>query len=329
MIQTTTKEQNDYLWSLGQKFLNAKDRTDYLAALREECDRKGIGLVFSEEETYPAMLRNIENPPKALFYRGDLSLAQKDSIAIVGTRNSSAYGEKAAYEIARSCAKEGLVVVSGMARGIDSCAHKGALDVSGCTIAFLPGGLDKCYPPSNTWLFERTASKGLVLSEYPPGTHTEKWNFLERNRLISGISLAVVVVQAAGRSGAINTAQYAIEQGKDLFAVPGSIFEMNSVGVHRLLTDGAEVVTSADMVAERYKQRQISIEEVEDEKSKTGRSAYGGWKWLYDKIDDFGSSPEELCSATGESPSKIQTGLTMLEMGGWIERRDGLKIYRK
>ena len=109
---------------------------------------------------------------------------------------------------------------------------------------------------------------------------------------------------------------------------------MNSVGVHRLLTDGAEVVTSVDMIAERYKQRQISIEEVEDEKNKTGRSAFsrsnfGGWKWLYDKIDDFGSSPEELCSATGESPSKIQTGLTMLEMGGWIERRDGLKIYRK
>ena len=324
MIQTTTKEQNDYLWSLGQKFLNAKDRTDYLAALRKECDRKGIGLVFSEETFFPETLRNITDPPKALFYRGNLSLANRDSIAIVGTRNSSSYGEKAAYEIARACAREGLVVVSGMARGIDSCAHKGALDLNGETIAFLPGGLDKCYPSSNTWLFERTAKSGLVFSEYPPGTHTEKWNFLERNRLISGISLATVVVQAAGRSGAVNTAQHAIEQGKDLYAVPGSIFEMNSVGVHRLLADGAEIVSSVDMIAEKYRIRQIPIEEMRVE-----QKSLGGWKWLYDRIDDFGSSPEELCSVTGMSPQKVQMGLTMLEMDGLIERREGLKIYRK
>ena len=324
MIQTVTKKQNDYLWSLGQKFLDAKDRTDYLARLRLECDRMGIGLVFLEDERFPETLRQIEDPPAALFYRGDLSVAKMESVAIVGTRNSSAYGEKAAYGIARACAREGLAVVSGMARGIDSCAHKGALDTGGKTIAFLPGGLDRCYPPSNTWLFERTAQTGLLLSEYPPGMHTEKWNFLKRNRLISGISLGTVVVQAAGRSGAVNTAQHAIEQGKDLFAVPGSIFELNSVGVHRLIADGAEIVNSVDMVAERYRARQITIEQQAQE-----RSPAGAWGWLYEAIDDFGSVPEEIVAITGKNPEKVQTGLTILELQGLIERREGHKIYRK
>ena len=352
MLPAFTREQNDILWALGQRMLHESDREAYLARLRQECDRWQIGLVFMEQEAYPPILRQIQDPPPVLFYRGNLSLAYRTGIAIVGTRRTTAYGEKAAYEIAACCAKAGLIVVSGMARGIDSCAHKGALDAGGDTIALMPTGLDLCYPPANNWLYDRIISRSLALSEYPPGVKAEKWFFLGRNRLISGLSLATVVVQAGGRSGAVNTAQHAAEQGRDLYAVPGSIFEFASVGTHRLIADGAELVNSVHMVADRYKDRQMSLDEMAaggeprritihqdipqdeaakeraDEGSRASKTA-GEWQWLYEAIDDFGSLAEQLVEKTGESPQRIQTGLTILEMRGLTERRDRQKIYRK
>lgn len=349
MLQTNTKEQNDRLWSLGRKLLGENERDAYLGKLENQLDRYGIRLVFPEDPGFPPLLRQIDDPPDVLFYRGDLSLARQRSIAIVGTRRTSAYGEKAAYEIAKTTAEAGFVIVSGMAKGIDSCAHKGALDAGGGTVALMPGGLDRCYPPSNAWLYERIVSTGLALSEYPPGVRTEKWYFLERNRLISGLSLGTVVVQAGGRSGAVNTAQHAAEQGRDVFAVPGSIFEFGSVGVHRLIVDGAELVTSVHTVADHYQDQQLVLLDREqrkpsfrpskslsyegppaalkDEDERIKRA--GEWAWLYRKIDDFGSLPEQLVDLTGESPQRVQTGLTILEISGLIERRDRQKIYKK
>ena len=351
MLKTRTKEQNDSLWSLGQKLLGEKDRDIYLSRLDQQLEKYGIGLIFMEEDGYPSLLRQIEKPPEVLFYRGNLSLASRPCLAVVGTRRATAYGEKAAYEIAKDAASQGFAVVSGMARGIDSCAHKGALDAGGATVALMPAGLDQCYPPSNAWLFERICSEGLALSEYPPSVRAEKWFFLNRNRLISGLSLGTVVVQAGGRSGAINTAQHAAEQGRDVFAVPGSIFEFGSVGVHRLIQDGAWLVTSVHSVTDFYRDQQLTLEDGDPPEKTPARqnlvlrkmpeeipaereltpeaNPAGEWQWLYDQIDGFGSLPEQLCERTGRSPQMVQTGLTMLELNGLIERRERQRIYRK
>ena len=317
MLQTLSKEQNDLLWELGKKYGSTKDRIPYLNALFEKCRQIGIGILFYDDAAFPAMLRQIKDPPRVLFYRGDLSLLQKDAFAIVGTRLATGYGLKAAYEIAKVSAESGFVIVSGMAKGIDASAHKGALDGGGETIALMPCGLDKCYPPTNAWLYDRVLIKGLALSEYPPGTHTEKWYFLERNRLISGLCLATVVVQAPERSGAVNTAQHAADQGRDVYAVPGSIFERQSVGVHRLIADGCELIQTPDTLVKRYQQKQITY--MDSIKPRSGKTL-DQWGWLYERIDSFGSLSEDLVKNSDEDPALIQMGLTMLQMEGLIDQ---------
>ena len=195
---------------------------------------------------YPARLRNIDSPPKALYCLGNLELLNyKNNIAIIGSRNCSGYGERAAKDFAFNLAKEDVCIVSGLAKGIDSFSHIGALNAKGKTIAVLGSGLDNVYPKENVKLMESIVrNDGLVISEYPLGTKASKQNFPARNRIISGLSDSVLVVEARKNSGTNITVDFALEQGKDVFVIPGNIYSKTSDGTNFLITEGAIPVLS-------------------------------------------------------------------------------------
>lgn len=194
---------------------------------------------------FPALLAEIPNPPHVLWVRGDLSICDKTVVAIVGARKASREGVAAAEAIAGDLARAGVVVASGLARGIDSAAHAGALDAGGATIAVLGTGIDRVYPPENDALFERIAGHGLLMTEFPPGAPPHMGNFPRRNRIISGLSKAVLVVEAAEKSGSLITARLAADQGRDVMAMPGPTAGGRNRGAHALLRDGAKLVESA------------------------------------------------------------------------------------
>ena len=197
------------------------------------------------DSSYPQLLSQICDPPPCLWTRGDRSALASIAVAVIGARAASHEGLIAAGEIACDLARAGIVVVSGMARGIDSAAHAGALDGGGKTIAVLGTGIDRVYPAENDVLAERIAANGLLLTEFPPGTHPEDWHFPRRNRIISGLSKAVVVVEAKEKSGSLITARLAADQGRDVMAVPGTIVGGRNRGANALLRDGAKLVESA------------------------------------------------------------------------------------
>lgn len=195
--------------------------------------------------SFPQLLTEIPNPPAILWFRGDLSICDKPVVAIVGARAASRAGVAAAEALAGDLARAGVVVASGLARGIDAAAHAGALDAGGTTIAVLGTGIDCVYPEENATLFDRIATAGLLLTEFPPGVLPFPGNFPKRNRIISGLSRAVVVVEAAEKSGSLITARLAADQGRDVMAMPGLTAGGRNRGAHALLRDGAKLVESA------------------------------------------------------------------------------------
>lgn len=198
-----------------------------------------------ENPKYPSLLRQIYDPPKILYIKGNLEVLNNPCISIVGCRDASKYGEQAAKYFAYNLAKEGFTIVSGLARGIDSFAHIGTLKAKGPTIAVLGCGLDIIYPKQNENLANEILDLGgAIISEYPIGTKPYKMNFPARNRIISGLSKGVIVVEAKEKGGSLITADYAIEQGKEVFAVPGNINLLNSVGTNNLIKDGATLVSN-------------------------------------------------------------------------------------
>jgi len=194
---------------------------------------------------YPRLLAEISDPPARLWTRGDRSTFTSIGVAVIGARSASQEGLTAAYEIAFDLARAGIVVISGLARGVDSSAHQGALDGGGKTIAVLGTGIDRVYPPENAELFERIASNGLLVTEFPLESAPEDWHFPRRNRIISGLSKAVVVVEAREKSGSLITARLAADQGRDVMAVPGTFVGGRNRGANALLRDGAKLVESA------------------------------------------------------------------------------------
>jgi DNA processing protein len=218
----------------------------------EELDRLEIGVLILTDPLYPSMLAHIPDPPPFLYYRGRPAPEDGRSIAIVGSRLSSPYGIKITERLAWSLAKHPLTVVSGMARGIDSAAHRGALMAEGRTVAVLGSGLDVIYPAENKKLFEEIVESGLVCSEYPPGTLPERQHFPARNRIISGMSLGAVIVEATQHSGSLITARLALEQGREVFAVPGSVESFKSSGTHRLIKQGAKLAEHAGDILEEF-----------------------------------------------------------------------------
>ena len=197
------------------------------------------------DSSYPPLLAEISDPPPRLWVRGDRKCFAPVGVAVIGARAASPEGLTAAYEIAFDLARAGIVVISGLARGVDSCAHRGALDGGGHTIAVLGTGIDKVYPAENEELSERIAAGGLLVTEFPPGASPEDWHFPRRNRIISGLSRAVVVVEAKEKSGSLITARLAADQGRDVMAVPGTFVGGRNRGANALLRDGAKLVESA------------------------------------------------------------------------------------
>ena len=229
------------------------ERTERILA---SCGRQELFVVTMEDAAYPNRLRNIYDPPVLLYGRGAMPLFDEEAaIAVVGTRKATPYGTHAAEELSYQMAREGALVVSGMAKGIDAAAHRGTLRAGGFTAAVLGGGVDVVYPESNRRLYEDIAATGVLLSEYAPGSEPEAWHFPARNRIISGLSIATLVVEAPERSGALITANTALEQGRDVFAVPGPIDAEESRGCNQLIRSGAGLVGCAWDILGEYESR--------------------------------------------------------------------------
>ncbi|GAB4531964.1 MAG: DNA-processing protein DprA [Anaerolineales bacterium] len=236
-------------------------------AVWEKIHAQGIRVLTWADAAYPERLRTLDAPPPVLYLRGDLLPADDWAVAIVGTRRVTRYGRQVAEELAAALAGQGITVVSGLARGVDGVAHQAALRAGGRTLAVLGCGVDQVYPPEHRHLAEEICAQGALLSDYAPGTPPDAVNFPPRNRIIAGLSLAVVVVEAGESSGALITAQFALEQGREVFAVPGSIYAPLSIGPNRLIKDGAHPLLSvADLLevlnisrVAQYKQARLAL----------------------------------------------------------------------
>lgn len=292
---------------------------DELARIRKQ----GIALLTWENPGYPERLRHIYAPPPLLYARGTL-LPNEPMVAIVGTRQATTYGREVARRLAQELARNGVTVVSGLALGIDTEAHKGALAAGGRTIAVLACGVDQAYPLRNRELAAQVVAQGALVSDYPPGTAPEPRNFPPRNRIISGLSLGVVVVEAGARSGALITCDFATEQGRDVLAVPGSIFSPTSRGCHDLIAQGARLVRNVEDILDELHLTQAAAQEearrivLEDPVEATILESLR-LEPLH--IDDLGRTCN-LPAAT------VASTLTVLELKGLVRHVGGMQYVR-
>ncbi len=296
--------------------------------LQEECRRKKIELCSWREEAYPPLLKAIHNPPAVLFYRGRLQ-NDKPRLAVVGSRRVTAYGRVVAEELSASLAAAGFSVVSGAAFGADACSHQGAL-TRGATEAVLGCGVDVAYPPANQQLLAEIAEKGAVISEYLPGTPAKAGNFPARNRIISGMCLGTVVVEAASRSGSLITAEMALNEGRDVFAVPGSIFSPVSRGCNQLIQQGAKLVIDSRDIIDEYSNfvKKTANKQNNDEKNKTHAIITETEERILEvlTLDEPLSIDEVIYRLHGSNTANAAFVLLQLEFKGLV-RSDDLHRY--
>lgn len=221
-------------------------------------EKESILMVKFDDELYPNKLKEIYDPPTSLYYKGNINKKSELVISVVGSRKASSYGLEQAYKISKELAKNGVTIVSGMASGIDSMAHRAALDANNITYGILGCGVDVIYPYENRKLYEEVIEKGAIISEFPPTTKPFKYNFPIRNRIISGMSDGVVVIEASNKSGSLISVNFALEQGRDVFSVPGNIDSFNSIGANLLIKDGAIMVTSVEDILNEYTKFNLS-----------------------------------------------------------------------
>jgi len=233
----------------ARQIVNSRDNLDIEKEI-SRIEKQKVSVVTLSDDDYPSNLRSIFDPPIVLYVKGKLLPEDRIAIAMVGTRRPTTYGKMVAEKLSKELAERDITVVSGLARGIDTSAHKGALSRGGRTIAVLGCGIDICYPRENKALFDEIGERGAVVSEFPMGTRPEKMNFPMRNRIISGLSLGAVIVEAGSKSGALITAECALEQGREVFAVPGNIFNLGTKGTHSLIKQGAKLVESCGDIIE-------------------------------------------------------------------------------
>ena len=281
-------------------------------------DVTAVRTVTRRTPGYPPLLSELHDPPPALFVRGEANVLLEAGVAVVGARSCSAYGAQVARTLARELASAGIVIVSGLARGVDGEAHRGALDGGGRTVAVLGCGIDRDYPRSHAELARRIVAAGAVVSEYPPGIEPAPWRFPARNRIIAGLSLAAVVVEARERSGALITADFALELGRDVFAVPGEITSGLSAGTNDLLRQGAAPLTSARDVLESLG--------IEPEPNAGASSVSEAARAVLLLLGDGASGADELTRASGLSSAEVAAALVELELGGLAAQADG--VYR-
>jgi len=294
----------------------------------EYMDEAGITLVSFQDSLYPVNLRAISNPPFLLYVRGELRKEDESAVAIVGTRRATTYGKLTARRLARDLGRRGVTIVSGMARGIDTAAHQGALEVGARTIAVLGCGIDVVYPPENRELMEEIVKNGAVISEFPLGTLPEAPNFPQRNRIISGLSKGVVVVEAPLRSGALITVDFALEQGREVFAVPGQVNSPTSQGVNRLIKEGAKLVESVEDVMEELRFSFYKDQAPMKEAEERGRSLSSEEKKIFSLLKDVPVHIDFIISGSGMSASKVAAVLVDLQLKGLIRELPG-KLFVK
>lgn len=314
--------------------LTDKGRAKLLGPIPAAIDRdlraieeSGVSVIPIASPDYPGPLKNIYDPPIVLYVAGQILESDKMAIAIVGSRRATIYGKSVAEKIARDLAARGLTIVSGGARGIDTAAHKGALAAGGRTVAFLGCGIDVNYPAENKKLYDAIADNGAVVSEFPLGSTPEPWRFPPRNRLISGLSLGVLVCQSPEASGALITAGYAAEQGKDTYAVPGNIDDERNRGCHKLIQDGAMLVQEAEDIL-----RELGLDGQSDEEP---RQMGLPIESLNEQERDIASllslepvQLDEIIEKTGMSAPMVSGTLTILEMKNIVKRVPGNAYVR-
>lgn len=332
-------------------------RSFSLTSAAAELKRLDIGMISLGEQRYPHCLSQIHDPPAAIFLRGAAGAASQSArldafmerprIAIVGARRASSYGRDAATTLAAELSRLGICVISGLAAGIDSAAHRGALPHRGGTIAVFGSSPDLVYPVSNRRLAAELIESGLIVSEYPPGTEPRPWRFPARNRIISGLSDGVIVVEAKEKSGALITADFALEQGREVFAVPGDIFAALSCGPNALLRSGARPVTGVMDILEDLGLEQQGVLALEGDGDAAGLKATGAAEDSPRPADPptagglspneqavyraCGSRPrhqDELARCTGLSGADTAAALVLLEIGGLVRSEAGMGFRR-
>jgi DNA processing protein len=310
---------------------------DSLRRLRQQTTPEAVASRLAElkiraltllDDEYPASLRQISDPPPVLFVRGRLSLADSQAVGVVGTRRATPYGHAVAARLARDLAAAGVTVVSGLAKGIDTSAHRATLQAGGRTIAVLGNGLDQVYPPENAGLARQIveADAGAVVSEFAPGVPPDAVNFPRRNRLISGLSQGTLIVEAGERSGALITADFALEQGREVMAVPGSILSAMSIGPNELLKQGATPVTCVDDILNALSPQSAGLraELVARDVPDLGFEEAS-------VLQALGGEPrhvDELARALAMPTGAVSAALAMLELSG-LARQVGAMLYTR
>lgn len=286
----------------------------------EKLQKFNIGYMTMYDKEYPKLLAEVPDGPVILYIRGSMKALKIPSIAVVGSRKFTHYGQKVAYQLSKSCSEAGLGIVSGLALGIDAVAHKAALDAGGITIGVLGCGLDRIYPASNLSLAREIIEKnGAVISEFPPGTPPMKYNFPTRNRIIAGLSLGTLVVEAAEQSGALITAYQALEYNREVFAVPGNVDSEMSKGTNLLIQKGAKLITKPEDILEEFN---IEAKKTE-EKSREILPENENEKAILEILSSGEKLVDTIVSTSKLNIISVNTALTIMEMKGTVENIGG------
>jgi DNA processing protein len=300
--------------------LNLRSQVD-LDQFWDQILAKGIQVLTWEDSDYPRRLKDIDQPPPVLYVRGSLHPEDEWAVGVVGTRRITSYGRQMAEELAASLAHNGVTVVSGFARGVDAVAHQAALNAGGRTLAVLGSGVDRIYPPEHRRMAEVLIQQGALISDYPPGAPPEASNFPPRNRIISGLSMAVVVVEAGETSGALITASFAAEQGRDVFAFPGYVRAPQSIGTNRLIQKGAFPLLDVKEVLENLNLTQV----VEQKAARTVLPADATEAQLFDMIGLEPLHVDEIGQKTGMPIDRVSSTLALMELKGMVRHVGGMQ----
>jgi len=299
---------------------------DALEKTLEKLRGDGVSLAYHGGPGYPAALNTLgEDAPVMLYLRGEVREDDRFALAVVGSRDASTYGRNITEKVCSELGSLGFTIVSGLARGIDTAAHRGCLGAGGRGIAVLGTGIDLVYPRENRWLMEKMSSAGAVISEFPPGTPPLQMNFPIRNRLISGLSLGVLVVEAAARSGSLITARHALEQGKEVFAIPGNISSETSRGANELIKQGAKVVTDASDIVEDLAPQLRGFVRAMKKKEEVPVSPEE--KALCDVMSGEPVHIDDLSRQSGMPAAKALAVLLGLELKGIVKQAEGKRFY--
>ncbi len=317
-------------YKLAREIVAAENRTAEVEQLLKLCQENQIQILQRADENYPGALKEIYDPPNILYHQGEILPTDRLAIAIVGARHATNYGLTQAEKLARGLAQAGITIVSGLARGVDQAAHRGALAAGGRTLAVLGGGLLKLYPPEHAELAREIRAQGALLGEAHPLQEPKGGTFPQRNRIISGLSLGVIVVEAAFKSGALITAQSAMEQNREVFAVPGRVDSRLSHGCHRLIRDGAKLVETVDDVLEelgplaqpiRREDQQVVRHPAElklnDQESR-----------VLQAIDTQPTEIDQIVVKSGLPIARVLSTLSVLEIRRLIRRISGSQVAR-